>query len=498
MDLIFTIMRLKLILFIMLSLGINSGMFAQSGITQVNSFGTNPGNLNMYTHIPNGISSAAPLVIAMHGCTQNASTYAIQSGWNKLADRHKFYVVYPEQLSANNSSLCFNWFDTMDVNKNQGEALSVKQMVDYMTSHYAIDASKIMVTGLSAGGAMTVVMLATYPQTFNKGAVMAGLPYKAATSSFASISAMNGSIIKSAQQWGDLVRMQNPGYTNPYPHLAIFHGTLDYTVNINNATELIKQWTNLNNADQTADSTINSFQGNAAIVKTVYNDNLNNPVVYYYKITGMGHAIAVDTGSCPRKGGATGTYATKENNFHSTYWAADFFGILTNPYSINGAISLSANSSNIVYIIPNVAGSSFVWTVPDGAIIVSGQGTNTITVNFGTTSGNITVTETTTGNCVNDIAKLFVTITTQTSIKSNTSKDSNIYFSKNDNSIITNGIDLKELKTLKIYSVNGQEINQNYSVQGNKIILSFTLKTGFYIITLSNSEEVYSAKFIVL
>lgn len=482
----------------MLSFGINSGLLAQSGLTQVTGFGSNPGNLNMYTHIPSGISNAAPLVIAMHGCTQNASIYATQSGWNKLADRHKFYVVYPEQLSANNGSLCFNWFDTLDVNKNQGEALSVKQMVDYMTSHYSIDPSKIMVTGLSAGGAMTVVMLATYPQIFSKGAVMAGLPYKAATSSFGSISAMNGSVVKTPQQWGDLVRLQNLGYTNPYPHLAIFHGTLDYTVNSNNATELIKQWTNLNNADQTADSTINSFQGNAAIVKTVYNDNLNNPVVYYYKITGMGHAIAVDTGACPRKGGSTGTYAIKENNFHSTYWAADFFDILTSPYPITGAISLSAYATNTIYSVPFFAGSTYAWNVPAGATIATGQGTNTITVNFGTASGLIYVTETTLSNCVNDVAELFVTITAQTSVNSITTEESNIYFSKDDNSIITKGIDLNELSSLKIYNINGQEIKQNYSIQGNKIIFSSTLINGLYIISLRNSKNTFNVKIAVI
>lgn len=482
----------------MLSFGINRGFLAQSGLTQVTGFGSNPGNLNMYTHIPSGISTAAPLVIAMHGCTQNAGTYAIQSGWNKLADRHKFYVVYPEQLSANNSSLCFNWFDTMDVNKNQGEALSVKQMVDFMTSHYSIDPSKIMVTGLSAGGAMTVVMLAAYPQIFSKGAVMAGLPYKAATSSFGSISAMNGSVIKTPQQWGDLVRLQNPGYTNPFPHLAIFHGTLDYTVNVNNATELVKQWTNLNNADQTADSTINSFQGNAAIVKTVYTNNLNEPVVCYYKITGMGHAIAVDTGACPRKGGATGTYAIKENNFHSTYWAADFFDILTSPYPISGAIALSANAANITYSVPFFAGSTYVWNVPAGATIVSGQGSNTITVNFGTASGFISVTETTAGNCVNDVAELFVTITAQTSIDLTTTEESAIYFSKEDNSIITKGIDLNELRSLKIYNINGQETQQNYSIEGNKIIFSSTLINGLYIISLHNSKTVFNVKIAVI
>src|SRR5438445_388554 len=83
--------------------------FSQTGWSPVTGFGTNPGNLNMYSYVPAGITAKAPLVVVMHGCTQNATTVSQESGWNTLADRHKFYVVYPEQLAANNSSYCFNW-----------------------------------------------------------------------------------------------------------------------------------------------------------------------------------------------------------------------------------------------------------------------------------------------------------------------------------------------------------------------------------------------------
>jgi poly(hydroxyalkanoate) depolymerase family esterase len=382
---------------------------AQGSLTPVSSFGSNPGSLNMYYYAPSGLGQSASLVIALHGCTQTASMYASQTGWNKLANRHKFIVVYPEQVSANNSSLCFNWFDATDQSRDQGETLSIKQMVDYMKSHYAIDTTKIFVTGLSAGAGMTSVMLADYPEIFNKGAIMAGLPYKASSSSSTASLAMGGYVTKTPAQWSALVKNENPNYLGPFPHVAIFHGTLDLVVNINNATELIKQWTDLNNADQTADATNNAFQGNSVIQQTVYNDNNNNPVVYYYKITGMGHGIALDTGACPRQGGATGTYAIEEN-FHSTYWAAYFFGILINPYSITGAIQVTENATNITYSVPNTGGSTYTWSVPPGATIVTGQGNHSIVVNFGTASGYVTVQETTNSNCINDIASLYVKV----------------------------------------------------------------------------------------
>jgi poly(hydroxyalkanoate) depolymerase family esterase len=387
----------------------NTYAFSQVALTPEPSFGSNPGNLNMYSYVPSGISGSTALVIAMHGCSQTASIYAAQTGWNKLADRHKFIMIYPEQVSANNSSKCFNWFDATDQSKNQGEALSVKQMVDYMKLNYNIDPAKIFVTGLSAGAGMTSIMLAAYPEVFSKGAIMSGVPYKASSSSSTAAYAMGGYVIKTPAQWSTLVKNENPNYLGSFPHVAIFHGTYDLTVNVNNATELIKQWTDLNNADQTADATNNAFQGNSFVQQTVYNDISNNPVVYYYKITGMGHAIALDTGSCPRQGGTTGTYALEEY-FHSTYWAAYFFDILKNPYTISGPIQVIQNGTNITYSVVNTSGSTYSWTVPSGATIANGQGSNSIVVNFSSSSGYVSVQETTSASCKNDVASTYVTV----------------------------------------------------------------------------------------
>ncbi|MES2590818.1 MAG: PHB depolymerase family esterase [Bacteroidota bacterium] len=468
--------------------------WAQGTITPVSGFGTNPGSLNMYTYIPNGLTGPAPLVIAMHGCTQSASIYAAQTGWNKLADLHKFYVVYPEQITANNGSKCFNWFDPNDVNKNQGEALSVKQMVDYMIANHSIDPSAIFATGLSAGAAMTVVMLADYPEIFNKGAVMAGVPYKAATSSLNAYTAMNGGVTKTPTQWGDLVRNQNLSYSGSQPHMAIFHGTQDFTVNIANATELIKQWTNVNGADQTVDSTFTSFQGNSAVEKTVYTDNSNTPVVEYYKITAMGHAISLDTGACPRQGGATGTYAS-EKNFHSTYWAAKFFNILTSPYTVNGLIQVPVSATNIVYSVTSTPGSTYAWAVPAGATIASGQGTSSITVNFGSTSGYVNVTETASGNCINEGAELYIDVSITSNI--NSFKRDNNFIYINENGTILSSLDLNELKAVTIYNTIGQVVRHSYSVQENRINLSSGLKTGVYIVHISIAQKLYTLKMTV-
>jgi poly(hydroxyalkanoate) depolymerase family esterase len=382
---------------------------AQTSLTKTTSFGSNPGKLNMYSYVPVGLSDTTSLVVALHGCTQSAATFAAQTGWNKLADKHKFLVLYPEQTSANNSAICFNWFDSLYQKKNQLEVLSIKQMVDYMKLNYVFDTTKIFITGLSAGACMTSVMMANYPTVFNKGAIMAGVPFKGSSDTATAFKVMSGAISKTPVEWGKLVQKSNPTFKGTYPHVAIFHGTADGVVNIKNATELIKQWTFVNHADTLTDYVDKAFQGDTLISKNVYNDSLNKPVVVYYKLKNMGHGISVDTGSCARQGGATSYYAIK-TSLHSTYWAADFFGIIKQPYTITGTLQISENSKMVNYRVSGKNGSTYTWTVPDGAIIASGQGSNSINVNFGTKGGIISVQELTTANCVNDKAWLNVAI----------------------------------------------------------------------------------------
>ncbi|OJJ23779.1 hypothetical protein BKI52_05360 [marine bacterium AO1-C] len=301
-------------------------LLTQAQLIRVNSFGSNPGNLAMYRYVPSGITGNAPVVVALHGCTQDAATYANESGWNALADQYKFYVVYAEQSSGNNSSKCFNWFETGDINRGQGEARSIKSMVDYMKSNYSVDNAQVYVTGFSAGGAMTTVMLAAYPDVFSGGAVNAGLAYKAATSLTSAFSAMNGNVNKTAQQWGNLVRAQLSSFSGTYPKVAVFHGTSDFTVRNQNLGEIVEQWTNVHGTNTTANATNTSFNGNSNITQKKYDNSNGETVVITYDINGLGHAIAVDPGSGTTQGGQTGAYAN-DQNFYSSYWAADFWGI---------------------------------------------------------------------------------------------------------------------------------------------------------------------------
>jgi poly(hydroxyalkanoate) depolymerase family esterase len=308
-----------------------------AAMTAVTGFGSNPGNLAMYTYVPTGVPANAPLVVAMHGCTQSAAIYA-DAGWNDLADVEKIYVVYPEQSSSNNSESCFNFFQDADATRDQGEALSIKQMVDWMKTKYSIDANKVYVTGLSAGGAMTAVMLATYPDVFAAGAVMSGIPYGCAHSASDAYTCMNPGKTESAATWGSYAKAGYPSYAGTYPRLAVWHGQSDSTVNESNAADLVAQWTALIGISQTPDAT-NTVNG---ATHTIYNDGSGKTLVERYSIPGMNHGTALD----PSHGCGVATAYMLDEGICSTALAWAFFSGDPAPTLTNKDESGSSSSSS--------------------------------------------------------------------------------------------------------------------------------------------------------
>jgi poly(hydroxyalkanoate) depolymerase family esterase len=347
------------------------------GLTQVTGFGSNPGNLQMFTHVPANLPANAPLVVVMHGCTQSASAME-SSGWSAASDAQGFFVIYAQQQSSNNSSSCFNWFVPGDITRGQGEALSIKQMVDWAKANYSINSSRVYATGFSAGAYMAEVMAATYPDVFAAVAVNSGGPYECATTQNDAFTCMNPGVTKTAQAWGDLVRNAFSGYSGSRPRMVLWHGNQDFTVAIANMTESVKQWTNVFGADQTADVQDTVF-GQA---HAVYKDGSGNSVVETYTISGMGHAVPVDPQFSFPGGGACGTTGQYfvDDNICAAYLQESFFGLLggggggdttpptvsltapANGATVSGTITLSANASDNV-------GVSRVELSVDGSLV---------------------------------------------------------------------------------------------------------------------------------
>ncbi|CAN5225800.1 PHB depolymerase family esterase [soil metagenome] len=283
-------------------------------------FGSNPGALRARTYIPADLPDGAPLVVVLHGCTQTGGAYDRGAGWTELADEQGFAVLYPEQLRSNNLNRCFNWFVPGDIQRDGGEALSIRQMVGKLIVDHNLDPKRVFVNGLSAGGAMTAVMLATYPDVFAGGAVIAGLPYGAATTMSSAFDRMRGSGSIDSKALGALVRGASD-HEGPWPTLSVWHGSDDRTVDQSNAGLLIDQWRALHDLPPKPTQT-ETVDGHA---RRVWADADGRPVIEDYLIDGMGHGTPLDP-AIEIAGGTEGPYML-DVGIASTRRIASFWGL---------------------------------------------------------------------------------------------------------------------------------------------------------------------------
>lgn len=269
---------------------------------EVMDFGENPGRLRMFSYVPPGLPSNAPLVVVLHGCTQTASSYDRGSGWSRMAERHGFAVVYAQQGGQNNPRRCFNWFRLTDIERDRGEAASIRAMIAHMVTLHGLDDERIFVTGLSAGGAMTNVMLAAYPEVFAAGAIIAGLPYRAATSVHDALQVMLEGVVRPAQERARHIlaaspqgraAMQDHHANDPvrWPRISVWQGLDDQTVKAVNATEIVKQWSPVLGVNE-ADARVDMLAGQQRLR---WRDDAGQVVLESISIKLLGHGVPIDT-----------------------------------------------------------------------------------------------------------------------------------------------------------------------------------------------------------
>jgi poly(hydroxyalkanoate) depolymerase family esterase len=282
-------------------------------------FGSNPGNLRMFSYVPPDLTPGAPLIVVLHGCKQTAATFARDAGWLALADRSRLTLLLPEQKGlpsflhdvvlfpwvvalwgANNQNACFNWFEPDDTARDRGEALSIRQMIDAMVARYPVDRSRVYIVGLSAGGAMTAVMLAGYPERFAGGAIVAGVPYGCADTVAKALQCMNPGMDQSPVEWGRRVREAAGGETR-IPPVSIWHGAADTRVVPRNWQELVDQWTAVHGVPATPARS----ERNGPLTRNLYTDGAGAVRVESVLVEGLAHAFPIRTGddlSCGQPG----------------------------------------------------------------------------------------------------------------------------------------------------------------------------------------------------
>jgi poly(hydroxyalkanoate) depolymerase family esterase len=206
-----------------------------------------PPERNYRLYIPATNIENRPLLVMIHGCRQDAATFAEATRMNAFADQHGFAVLYPDQTDAANLHRCWNWFETETL-AGRGEIAILLTMIDRAVKRADADAENVVVAGLSSGGAMAALLAFSYPERFSSVAVHSGLAPHAADSVTSAMAAMrDGAELDIAA----LTKHYWREHQLPPPPLLVVHGDADDRVHPKNADQLFDLWESLNQAETT-------------------------------------------------------------------------------------------------------------------------------------------------------------------------------------------------------------------------------------------------------
>jgi poly(hydroxyalkanoate) depolymerase family esterase len=258
--------------------------------------------------------------VVLHGSTQSAESYDSGSGWSALADECGIALLFPEQRKTNNSIKSFNWFKFGDSHRGGGEPLSIRQMVKQVVGDHTIDPSRVFITGMSSGGAMATVMLATYPEVFAGGAIIAGLPYRSAVTLMEALVRMRGYGGPSDSKLDALVRGAST-FEGPWPTISVWHGGSDLTVDNANADSIVRQWQKIHEVEgpPTREEEVDGFP------RQVWCNADGREVIEKYIIGGMAHGTPIMAGGDEGLG-EEGKFML-EVGISSTRHIANFWGL---------------------------------------------------------------------------------------------------------------------------------------------------------------------------
>jgi poly(hydroxyalkanoate) depolymerase family esterase len=191
------------------------------------------GSLNYKLFIPSEYSGEPlPLIVMLHGCGQDADDFANGTGMNELAEKFHCLVAYPEQSAGANGGKCWNWFEEEHHQRGQGEPALIAGLTQTIRAEYAVDETRVCVAGLSAGGAMAVILGRTYPDVFTAVGCHSGLAHGSAKDRYGAMLAMrNGA---------DPGKLSATGPAASVP-IIVFHGDMDSTVHLNNGVGVVQQ-----------------------------------------------------------------------------------------------------------------------------------------------------------------------------------------------------------------------------------------------------------------
>jgi poly(hydroxyalkanoate) depolymerase family esterase len=254
----------------------------QPGAFTAGCFTNQVGTRDYKLYLPSGYhGQALPLVVMLHGCTQNPDDFAAGTNMNRLAEEQLCCVLYPAQPTTASSSKCWNWFKTEDQQREGGEPAIIAGMTRQVIDTHGLDVSRVYVAGLSAGAAMATTLAMTYPDLFAAVGVHSGLPHGVAQSLPDALGAMQGGT-------GPLGgAAQRTAWASDVPAI-IFHGDRDTTVHPSNADRVAAQYSTSRQAGAKVEQ--GKVANGHAYTRTIHHDADGEPRLEQWRIQGAGHA----------------------------------------------------------------------------------------------------------------------------------------------------------------------------------------------------------------
>jgi poly(hydroxyalkanoate) depolymerase family esterase len=266
----------------------------QSGRFVSRSYSNAAGTRTYKLYIPDcSTVKPMPLIVMLHGCTQDPDDFATGTRMNRLADKEGFLVVYPAQSASANGAKCWNWFDPTHQVTDRGEPSLIAGMTRAVASIYPVDDKRIFVAGLSAGAAMAVILGATYPDLYAAVGAHSGLPRGAADDLLSAFAAMRGSAGSRSGGGSSGQASRPPAARMRATPTIVFHGDEDTTVNALNGSAIVSQAIVLATELGGPLSKVvqeRNFANGREYTATIYRDSARRPHIEEWIVHGAGHA----------------------------------------------------------------------------------------------------------------------------------------------------------------------------------------------------------------